>query len=304
MLYGSIGPVHSAPDELPYKDIDMWEIGAILRAMNEQDARVSRLVGEAIPRIAAVVDAMVDAIGRGGRIHYFGAGTSGRLAVLDASECPPTFGVSPGVVQGHMAGGLEAFTTPIEGLEDDVDRGASDARQANVCGRDVVVGVTASGNTPYVVGAVREAGRLGARTVALVCAHGGVLERISRHVIVVDVGDEVVAGSTRLKAGTAQKMVLNMLTTATFSKLGHVYDGLMVAVRPDNAKLVKRAVGVIQRITGAGEATSLTMLQTCGMDVRVAIVALALHLGPDEAQARMTRAAGNLRLALAPSPAR
>jgi N-acetylmuramic acid 6-phosphate etherase len=241
----------------------------------------------------------VIAIGHGGHVHYFGAGTSGRLAVLDAYECPPTFDVAPTVVQAHLAGGNEAFAHEMESVEDDAERGAADALAAGLGHGDVAVGVAASGNTPYVIGALQQAAGLGAETVALVCARGGALERMARHVIAVEVGPEVVGGSTRLKAGTAQKLVLNMLSTATFTKLGYIYDGLMVAVRPANTKLQMRAVAIIQRITGAGDASAQAMLVASGMDVRVAIVALARQLGPDEARERLARTSGNLRLALA-----
>jgi N-acetylmuramic acid 6-phosphate etherase len=286
-------------DQLPYQGIDTWDTAAILTAMNDEDKGVPAAVGVAIPRIAAVVDVMVAAIGQGGHVHYFGAGTSGRLAVLDAYECPPTFDVAPTVVQAHLAGGNLAFAHQMENLEDDAERGAEDARAAGVGHGDVAIGVAASGNTPYVIGAVEEAARLGAETVALVCARGSALERIARHCIAVDVGPELVGGSTRLKAGTAQKLVLNMLSTATFTKLGHVYDGLMVAVRPDNVKLQKRAAAIIRRITGAGDDSAQAMLAASGMDVRVAIVALAQQLSPEEARARLARSSGNLRQALA-----
>lgn len=285
-------------DDLPYRGIDTWDTQTILTALNREDRLVPTVVGQAIPQIAPVVDAMVEALGRGGRIHYFGAGSSGRLAVVDAYECPPTFGIPPSTVQAHLAGGRDAFAEAVESIEDAAEQGARDARDAGIGQSDVVIGVSASGNTPYVIGAMEEANRIGARSVAVVCARGGALELLVRHVIAVDVGPEVVSGSTRLKAGTAQKLVLNMLSTATFVRRGHVYDGLMVAVRTDNAKLVERAVTVIRRITGATAEAAAAMLRECGMDARVAVVALSLQLSPREARDRLSGSGGHLRLAL------
>lgn len=286
------------PDDLPYRGIDTWDTQTILTALNREDRLVPMVVGQAIPQIAPVVDAMVEALGRGGRIHYFGAGSSGRLAVVDAYECPPTFGIPPSTVQAHLAGGRDAFAEAVESIEDDAEQGARDARDAGISCGDVVIGVSASGNTPYVAGAIEEANRIGARSAVVVCARGGVLERLARHVIAVEVGPEVVSGSTRLKAGSAQKLVLNMLSTATFVRRGHVYDGLMVAVRTDNAKLVERAIAVIRRITGATAEAAAAMLRECGMDARVAVVALSLQLSPREARDRLSGAEGHLRLAL------
>jgi N-acetylmuramic acid 6-phosphate etherase len=286
------------PAALPFRGIDTWETSAILVAMNEADSTVPAAVAAAIPQITQLVDAVVEALRGGGRLHLVGAGTSGRLAVMEAYECPPTFGIPLSLVQAHLPGGAASYELVMESLEDDAAAGALAMRNAAVCERDVVVGITASGNTPYVCGALREAASLGAVTGAVVCTTGGTIVDISRHAVIVDVGPEIVSGSTRLKAGTAQKLVLNMVSTATFIRLGHVFDGLMVAVQPENAKLLRRAVSSICTITGAGEEAAREALDACDLDVRAAIVMLAVPTTPADARSRLDRSRGNLRRAL------
>ncbi|MBX6383698.1 MAG: N-acetylmuramic acid 6-phosphate etherase, partial [Microbispora sp.] len=223
-----------------YSGIDTLPTEEIARLMNAADAAVPAAVGRAIPEISAVVDAIAARMGRGGRLLYVGAGTSGRLAVLDASECPPTFGTDPDLVQGIIAGGEAALVRAVEGAEDDAEAGAAVIRGKHVGPLDSVVGISASGRAPYVVAAVEQARRLGALTVGLACNTGTPLARAAEHAIEVIVGPEVVAGSTRLKAGTAQKLVLNMISTITMIRSGRTYGNFMVDVVASNSKLVDR----------------------------------------------------------------
>jgi N-acetylmuramic acid 6-phosphate etherase len=256
----------------------------IVRLMNEEDSRVPAAVAAVLPAVAAAADASVERLGRGGRLIYLGAGTSGRLAVMEAAEAGPTFGVPPRLVVGVIAGGPDALLTPREGVEDDAAAGAAQVAALDVGADDVVVGVSASGRTPFVAGALDEAGRREALTVALCCDDDAPLVGAASIAIVPLVGPEVLAGSTRLKAGSAQKLVLNALTTATMARLGRVHENLMVDVRATNEKLRRRAAGIVAQLTGRDGADVTDALEAAGWSARVASVMLAR--GVDASAAR------------------
>jgi N-acetylmuramic acid 6-phosphate etherase len=280
------------------RNLDRLSATAILRLMNREDRKVAILVGKQIPAIARAVDAIVRSIGIGGRLIYVGAGTSGRLAVLDAAECPPTFGVSRNEVQALIAGGRRAVTGAVEGAEDSVANGARDLRARKLTGKDVVVGIAASGTTPYVLGAMEYARKRGATIVALTSNRRSPMAKLAKIVIAPEVGPEVVAGSTRLKAGTSQKLVLNMLSTAAMARLGHVYENLMIDVMLTNEKLRGRARRILAEASGKNLSAADHALRHAGHNVRVALVMLRLELDPKRARARLTQANGNLRRAL------
>ena len=254
--------------------IDTCSTIDIIRIINEQDALVAAAVAVEIPQIARAVDAIVETIQSGGRVFYIGAGTSGRLGVLDASECPPTFGVSPEMFQGVMAGGVAALARSTEASEDDPAGGERDLAVHGFRKGDVLVGIAASGRTPYVLGAVAAARRLGAVTVGISCTPDSELARAVEIPITPLPGPEVIAGSTRMKAGTATKLVLNMLSTATMIRLGYVYGNRMVNVQPNNAKLRNRAIRIIAECAAVDLTTAEKALDNAGSNVRAAIVAL------------------------------
>jgi N-acetylmuramic acid 6-phosphate etherase len=283
-------PASASIDSLPTEDI--------LRVINAEDRRVAEAVGQEIPAIGRAVDAIVSAFGHGGRVFYIGAGTSGRLGVLDASECPPTFGVSPDLVQGIIAGGEAALTRATEATEDDPATGARDLVARGFTSRDVLVGIAASGRTPYVLGAVAEARKLGAVTVGISATPDSDLARGVDIAITPLTGPEVVAGSTRLKAGTAQKLVLNMLTTAAFIRCGYVYGNLMVNVQPRNAKLVDRARRIVAQAAGVSAAAAADLLTAAGDSVPVAILMGKTGLERHNAEQRLAEAGGRVSLAL------
>jgi N-acetylmuramic acid 6-phosphate etherase len=255
----------------------------ILEIMNREDARVAAAVGECLPAIRDAVDAIVVRVRDGGRLVYLGAGTSGRLATMEAAEAPPTFGVTPDIVIGVIAGGSGAVHASHEGAEDDEDAGAAEVRRLDVGGRDVLVGVSASGRTPFVLGAIAESGTRGALTVGVCCDDGAPLAAQADIAICPLVGPEILAGSTRLKAGTAEKLVLNMLTTAVMIRLGRVHGNLMVDVRPTNMKLRERARRIVAEVTGADESTASTALAATGWSARAAILMLSRGMTADEA---------------------
>jgi N-acetylmuramic acid 6-phosphate etherase len=244
----------------------------ILELMNDEDTTVPAAVGRAIPDIARAVDEIVAAFANGGRLRYFGAGTSGRLGVLDASEAPPTFGVGPELVRGMIAGGDDALRTSVEGAEDDAGAGARDARE-QVRVTDVVVGISASGRARYVIAALVMAREIGARTVALTCDAASPLAKDADIAIAIDVGPEVLAGSSRLKAGTATKLVLNMLSTAAMIRSGRTKGDLMIDLRPTNAKLKARAVRIVRDELGLEEDAARERLEKSGWSVRKALEA-------------------------------
>lgn len=268
-----------------YSRIDRLPTEEVARLMNAADATVPTAVAAAIPAISAAVDAVVARMKAGGRLFYVGAGTSGRLAVLDASECPPTFGTDPELVQGIIAGGEPALTHSVEGAEDDAAAGAAAIAGRRVGALDSLVGVSASGRAPYVLGALAEAGRRGALTVSLSCNAASPLSGAALHPIEVIVGPEVVAGSTRLKAGTAQKLILNMISTIAMVRLGRTYGNSMIEMSAINSKLAGRAARMVGDITGASLSVARPALEAAGWQVKVAVLMIERGLGPDDARA-------------------
>ena len=274
----------------------------MLQLINDEDAKVAGAVRAELPRIAQAVDAIAERFARGGRLFYIGAGTSGRLGVLDASECPPTFSVDAELVQGLIAGGDRALRLSSEHSEDSLDEGALDVRRAGFGAEDrpdTLVGIAASGRTPYVLGALRCATELGALTVGLSCVPGSPLAQSAAIAITPATGPEVLTGSTRLKAGTATKLVLNMLSTGVMVRTGATFGNLMVNVRATNAKLVDRAERIIREITGCDRITAARLLEASGSSVKVAVVMQQLQLDREAAERQLQTADGNLLKALA-----
>jgi N-acetylmuramic acid 6-phosphate etherase len=267
----------------------------IVQRIHAQDAAVAGAVAKELPQIAKAVDAAVAALRRGGRLIYVGAGTSGRLGVLDAAECPPTFGIPPDKIQAVIAGGSRALLRASESAEDDAAQGERDLRAKKVGPRDVIVGISASGRTPYTLGALQYARLRGATTVGISCNPGSPLEKAAHIGISPSTGPEVLSGSTRMKAGLAQKMILHTISTATMTRLGHVYQNLMVGVRPTNEKLLARACAIVSRISDASLEASARALNASGNDVRTAIIMLAKGLTRQAATRELKKHAGNLR---------
>ena len=284
-------PASASIDALPTEEA--------LRIINTEDQKVALAVAKEIPAIARAVDVAVAALERGGRLFYIGAGTSGRLGVLDASEIPPTYSAPPEMVQGIIAGGERALTRASETSEDDPSAGARDLVARGFTARDVLVGIAASGRTPYVLGAVSEARRLGAVTIGICCTPDAELSRAVDIPIAPLVGPEILAGSTRMKAGTAQKLVLNMLSIETFIRLGYVYGNLMVNVQPTNHKLVDRARRIIVDASGVTPERAAELLAASGNRVRTAIVMGKAGISREEAERRLEAAGGRVARALA-----
>lgn len=278
--------------------IDTFSSLEIVTLINNEDVKVAPAVGKELPQIAQAVDIIVERLSQGGRLLYFGAGTSGRLGVLDASEIPPTYSAPPEQVQGFIAGGDVALRQSAGEAEDDREAGERLVDQLDVSEVDVVVGIAASGSTPWVLSVVDEANRRGAATIALTCNPGTPLAQLAQVAIAPMVGPEVIAGSSRMKAGTAQKMVLNMLSTTAMIRLGKVYGNLMVDVRPTNAKLRRRAVRILQEAAGVDAATALHTLKTTGYEVKPALVMLLTGCDLDEAWRRLAAAGGFVRRAV------
>lgn len=290
----NLGALVTESQNLDYVNLDEMNSEEIVRAMNKEDKKVALAVEKEIPNIAKAVDKIVDSFKKGGRLFYVGAGTSGRLGVLDASECPPTFGVDPEMVQPVMAGGESAFIKALEGAEDDEDLGRKDILERDITENDTVVGITASGRTPYVAGALKAAKEKGAKTVAVVCNPGSLLTEIAEVTIAPVVGPEVLTGSTRLKAGTAQKMVLNMLTTASMVQMGKVYGNLMVDVQMTNEKLVDRAIRIVQKATDCDKETAEKALKA-SQSSKVAIVSILASVDANKARELLEQADGYVR---------
>jgi N-acetylmuramic acid 6-phosphate etherase len=280
------------------RGLDRMGTEAVLRVINREDQKVAAAVGREIPSIAKAVDAIVVSIRKGGRLLYVGAGTSGRLAILDASEVPPTYGVSHDIVQGLIAGGRKAVTGAVEGAEDSTANGVRDLKAKRLSRKDVVVGIAASGTTPYVLSALQFARKLGALTIAVTANRNSPLAKIAKIAISVEVGPEVVTGSTRMKAGTSQKLVLNMLSTASMVRLGHVYDNLMIDLTLTNAKLLQRGTRILAEASGAELSEVEHALRQSKHDVRVALTMLKTGSDARVARARLALAKGNLRKAL------
>lgn len=264
----------------------------IVRLMNDEDARVAEAVKQVLPQIAAAVEGIVARLGAGGRLFYTGTGTSGRLGVLDAAECPPTFGVAPDLVQGIIAGGYEACYRAVEASEDDAEAGARDIIARGAGERDAVVGIAASGRTPYTIGAVQKARSLGAFTVAVTCAPESPITQAAEVAIAPVVGPEVIAGSTRLKAGTAQKMVLNMLSTATMIRLGYVTGNRMTNLLPRNSKLRDRSLRILAAEAGIDEASARAVLAAANNDLRTALVMHKTNRTSDEVERALNESRG------------
>ncbi len=277
------------------RDIDRLSTLDALRLMNAEDAKVAAAVQAALPDIARAAETIVAALASGGRLFYVGAGTSGRLGLLDAAECVPTFSVSPQLVQGVIAGGNEAMLRSIEGAEDNAEAGKQDLHERGASSADVVCGIAASGRTPYVIGALQYARELGAPCIAIACNSESPIAAIADVAISVDVGAEVIAGSTRLKAGTAQKMVLNLLSTISMIRLGKVYGNLMVDVKVSNAKLQARACRLVTRLTGLDERAATQLLAEAENEVKTAVVMQRRSVTSDEARQLLHEAGGQLR---------
>lgn len=274
--------------------IDKMSTLDMLAAINKEDAGVALAVRSALPEIARAVDAAASSLRGGGRLFYVGAGTSGRLGILDAVECVPTFGTSPEQVRGLLAGGKEAVFRAVEGAEDSEEMGGHDLRQRGFCRDDVFCGIAASGTTPYVIGALLYAKSTGARTIAICCNVKAPMLELAEIGIAVDVGPEVIAGSTRMKAGTAQKLILNMLSTATMITLGKVYGNLMVDLRVTNQKLKERALHLVMQLAGCDAAQAAALLSATDNDVKTAVVMARLGVRPSEARELLWQANGYL----------
>ncbi|AEH33946.1 N-acetylmuramic acid 6-phosphate etherase [Vibrio anguillarum] len=279
-------------------DIDLLSAQEIVERLNQQDKHVPLAVEKVIPEIALAVDRITYAFKHGGRLIYIGAGTSGRLGVLDASECPPTFGVSDQMVIGLIAGGKEAMFSAKEGAEDCAELGIQDLKSIHFTDQDVVVGIAASGRTPYVIGALEYANDLGATTIALSCNPDSPIAELAQIAISPVVGPEALTGSTRLKSGTAQKLVLNMLTTASMIRLGKSYQNLMVDVKATNRKLIARAVRIVMQATDCERAEAEYLLAQSNNNVKVAILMHLTGLSYAEAMDKLTESDGFLRRAM------
>jgi N-acetylmuramic acid 6-phosphate etherase len=270
----------------------------IARIINHEDAKVPGAVKKAIPEIAQVIDQVAGSLRDGGRLIYVGAGSSGRIAALDSSECPPSYSSAPGQVQYIMAGGPKALASAVEVNEDSEELGQRDIARRRPTRKDVVVGVSASGRTPYVVAAVAYARARGARTAAVTCNHDTPLAAAADIAIVADVGPEVISGSTRMKAGSAQKMILNMITTGAMTRLGYVYENLMVNVHMQNSKLVERGIRILMCACQIDRETAVQTIKSAGRSVPVALVMLKAKVDKPEAVRRLAKSDGNVRLAI------
>lgn len=280
------------------RTIDECTTEQMLALLNQEDAKVPAAVAEEIPRIAQAVDMIHSRLENGGRLFYIGAGTSGRLGVLDASECPPTFGVEPELIQGYIAGGDIALRTAVEGFEDMADEGISLVDRIGITANDAVVGISASGSAAFVIAALKRAGELGAATIGLVNNQGSRLAEVCQVTIAPVVGPEVIMGSTRMKAGTAQKLVLNMLTTSVMVKLGKTYNNLMVDLRASNAKLKDRSIRIITSACGADETAAAQALGEAGGSCKLAILMLETGVDADAGQRLLDHTKGNLKQAI------
>ena len=280
------------------RNLDRMSSLEIIRLMNREDRKVALAVGRAVPAIARAVDEIVARMTVGGRLIYVGAGSSGRIGVLDASECPPTFGVSPNLVRALIAGGKKAVMQSVEGAEDRPQVGARDLRKIRLSKADSVVGIAASGTTPYVLGAVNFANKRGALTIGLAANRRSPLARAAKIAITPDVGPEILAGSTRLKAGTSQKMVLNMLSTAVMVRLGHAYDNLMIDVGEANEKLRERAQWILKEASDKDVSAVTRALRQSGHELRLALIMLKRGISAKQARTTLQVSRGNLRKAL------
>ncbi len=280
------------------RGLDLLSTAGIVRAIHREDATITRAVARQIPAIARAADAMVQTLAAGGRVFYVGAGTSGRLATLDAAELPPTYGISARRVQAVIAGGKRALTHASEGAEDSATQGVRDLAAKHINDRDAVIGIAASGRTLYVLGALEKATRSGATTIAITANRDSPIARAAKIVIAVKTGPEAVTGSTRMKAGTAQKLVLNMLSTTAMVRLGRVYDNWMVGVALTNQKLRKRGLRILEEAAGVSVSRAARALRQSGHDLRVALITLKTGMSAKEARERLRKTKGDLREAL------
>jgi N-acetylmuramic acid 6-phosphate etherase len=280
------------------ESIDSLDAMGIVELINREDAQIAEAVGRQKKEIAEAVERIAGSLSQGGRLVYIGAGTSGRLGVLDAAECPPTFNTSPELVVGIIAGGPPALTRAVEGAEDYRELAEQDLRAIELCGRDVVVGIATSGRTPYVIGGLQYARRVGCFTVGLSCNRGSDLAAAADHMITPIVGPEIISGSTRMKAGTATKMVLNMLTTGAMVRIGKTYGNLMVDLRATNSKLLIRSRRIVATLTSLSEADAEALLNRCRGEVKTAVVSHLCEVSAEDARQRLQRHQGHLRAAL------
>ncbi len=301
---GTAGPGNSIHDLLTEKaneatrGLDTRSALEIARIINQEDQKVANAVKKALPEIAKVIDMVAHSLREGGRLIYVGAGSSGRLAALDACEIPAYFSTSPQTVQYIMAGGPKALASPVEVNEDSEELGQRDIARRRPSRKDVVIGLSASGRTPYVVSAVRYAKGLGAKTACITCNPGSPLGEVADAEIVAEVGPEVISGSTRLKAATAQKMITNMITTGAMTRLGYVYENLMVNVHMHNSKLIERGIGILMRACEVSRDRAVDVIKSAGRSVPVALVMLKANVDKPEAVRRLARAEGNVRRAI------
>ena len=275
-------------------NIDTLSTLDMVNLINREDHRVAEAVALVTDKIAQAIDVIADRLSKGGRLIYCGAGTSGRLGILDAVECPPTYSTDPEMVQALMAGGYPAIFKAVEGAEDSKELGVEDMKGISFNSGDVLVGIAASGRTPYVLGCMEYAKELGAPTVSVTCCPGSVLDNFADIGIAPCPGPEVITGSTRMKSGTAQKMVLNMLSTGSMIKLGKVYGNLMVDVKPSNEKLVRRCVTIVCNATECDDATATAALEACGYRPKTAIVMILCGVGAEEAKEMLAQADGRV----------
>jgi N-acetylmuramic acid 6-phosphate etherase len=297
-LHADIQRLNTEAQNPASAQLDCMSALDIARVINAEDKNVAGAVERALPQIATAIDAVARALGEGGRLIYVGAGTSGRIAALDASECPPTFNVGYDKVQFVMAGGTKALWSATEANEDDADAGRDDIADRKPGDHDVVAGLAASGRTPYTIAAIEYARSKGAKTVAITCNPGSALGKAAEIEIVAEVGPEVLSGSTRMKAGTAQKLICNMITTGAMARLGYVYGNLMVNVHPKNEKLVERAIGILEKATGAKRAAVAEALKQAGDNVPLALIMLRTGITKSDAEKRLRLANGNVRHAI------
>ena len=275
------------------KDIDILSTIDMVRKMNEEDKLVALAVEDATPEIAQAIDLIAKQFLKGGKLFYFGAGTSGRLGILDASECPPTFSTEPTMVQGIIAGGDNAIRTAVEGAEDNFEQGKKDAEVLTA--NDVAVVISASGNPKYLLGVLAYAEEIGAKTIGITCNSKGRIAAEAGLVICAEVGPEVIAGSSRLKAGTAQKMILNMLSTGSMIKIGKTYENFMIDLKANNEKLKDRAIRIVAQITGVQCSEALAALLKCDWEIKTAIVTIIMKLDAEEARLELRKHGGVLR---------
>ncbi len=279
-------------------NIDQLSTREIISLMNKEDQSVAKAVEDALPQVEVATEAVYEALKTGGRLLYVGAGTSGRLGIIDASECPPTFRTDPDMVKAVMAGGKKAMFEAIEGVEDNEDEGANDLKTERLTKNDAVIGIAASGRTPYVMGALKYANKVGAKTISLTCNQGSEIACLADHPIETIVGPEVITGSTRLKAATAHKMVLNMISTTTMIKLGKVFENLMVDLNASNYKLIERAKRIVASVTDVSVEEAGLTLSDANQDVKAAIVMIKTNVTYDEAKHVLDVTEGYVRSAI------